>query len=107
MIKLDISVQDNITKMTRRIRTELRNYPQEAEKEFKSLTPIRTGNAVRNTNLVNSNEIHANYQYADVLDRGRHMTPKGMRGSLQAPRGMTQPFMVWAKKRLARIFRKQ
>jgi len=107
MLKVDITVNNNIAKMTRRIRAELKKYPVEAEAEFKSLTPVKTGNARRRTNLVAGNEIHANYQYADVLDRGRHLTPRGMRGSTQAPRGMTIPFMIWAKKKLAYIFRKQ
>ena len=106
MIKLDISVKNDITAMSDRIRRELKAYPQQAETEFIHLTPIKTGNARRKTRLVNSTEIHADYQYADVLDAGRHMTPKGMRGSTQAPRGMTKPFLDWAKKKLAYIFRK-
>ena len=107
MLQVDITVKDDITKMTKRIRTELRRYPVEAEAEFKSLTPVRTGNARRQTNLVNNSEIHANYQYADVLDAGRHLTTRGMRGSTKAPKGMTKPFMAWAKKKLAYIFRKR
>lgn len=57
---------------------------------FRDSTPIKSGNAKANTRLVN-NEIQANYPYAEVLDKGRHMTNKGMRGSNQAPKGMTEP----------------
>lgn len=57
---------------------------------FRSATPRRTGNARRNTKLTRQG-IHAAYEYAAVLDRGRHRTPQGMRGSTQAPRGMTIP----------------
>jgi hypothetical protein len=61
-----------------------------AYKEFVSNTPVRSGNARRST-VLQGNEIQANYGYAQVLDKGRHMTNRGMRGSTQAPKGMTQP----------------
>jgi hypothetical protein len=57
---------------------------------FKKNTPFKTGNARSNTSL-KGNEIHASYPYAGVLDKGRHMTASGARGSLQAPKGMTEP----------------
>ena len=63
---------------------------QEAYKKFVDVTPVRTGNAKRKTRKT-GNSIDANYPYAGVLDKGRHMTPKGMRGSDQAPEGMTKP----------------
>lgn len=62
----------------------------EAFKKFKEVTPVKSGNAKRNTKL-ESNTINADYAYAGVLDKGRHMTTKGMRGSKQAPKGMTKP----------------
>jgi hypothetical protein len=65
---------------------------------FKKLTPVKTGNAKRSTVLKN-NEILAEYEYAPVLDKGRHMTNRGMRGSKQAPKGMSGPtiqrFKAW------------
>jgi hypothetical protein len=63
---------------------------QKAYNYFKSITPIRTGAARRNTKL-EKNVILADYQYAEVLDKGRHMTSSGARGSKQAPRGMSNP----------------
>jgi len=58
--------------------------------EFVKNTPVRSGNARRST-VLQGNEIQANYGYAQVLDKGRHMTNRGMRGSTQAPKGMTAP----------------
>lgn len=54
---------------------------QEAYKHFRDLTPVRTGNARRNTTL-KGDEIQANYAYATRLDQGY---------SSQAPDGMTRP----------------
>lgn len=62
----------------------------EAFSKFKEVTPIKSGNAKRNTNL-RGNTINANYAYATVLDKGRHITSKGARGSKQAPEGMSKP----------------
>jgi len=57
---------------------------------FYDVTPVKTGNAKRNTRL-KGQDIEANYAYAGVLDAGRHMTARGMRGSDQAPKGMSAP----------------
>lgn len=54
---------------------------EEAYEYFKRTTPIRSGNARRNTRRVND-EIRANYPYAQKLDDGY---------SQQAPNGMTEP----------------
>jgi hypothetical protein len=66
------------------------NIAKKAYNKFVDVTPERSGNAKRNTRR-NSNNIEANYPYAGVLDKGRHMTSRGMRGSTQAPEGMTKP----------------
>lgn len=52
-----------------------------AHSEFQKTTPIRTGNARKNTNRVNVG-IEANYDYANKLNNGY---------SRQAPEGMTTP----------------
>jgi hypothetical protein len=57
------------------------NLAKEGFRYFRSITPIRTGNARRNT-FRNGNEIEANYPYARRLDEGY---------SAQARDGMTQP----------------
>jgi hypothetical protein len=65
---------------------------KEGFKYFRSITPIRSGNARRNT-FRNGNEIEANYPYARRLDEGY---------SPQAREGMTQPTIAhmqeWIKK---------
>jgi hypothetical protein len=58
---------------------------------FKYQTPVKTGNAKANTYLTGKNVIEANYQYAGVLDAGRGYRDGRMRGSPQAPRGMSTP----------------
>lgn len=68
---------------------------------FKKLTPRKTGNAQRRTKLV-KDVIEANYAYAPVLDKGRHNTSSGARGSKQAPQGMSKPtvklFRSWVQR---------
>lgn len=71
-----------------------------AYKKFKDITPIKTGNAKRNT-FKTTNSIEANYPYAEVLDKGRHMTTRGMRGSEQAPKGMTEPTIEYIRQHIA------
>ena len=57
---------------------------------MRNITPIRSGYAKDHTRA-EGNNIHADYQYADVLDQGRYMSNRGMRGSDQAPNGLTKP----------------
>lgn len=61
--------------------TQNTKLAEEAYKYFKDITPIKSGNARRNTNLRND-EIQAQYPYAQRLDKGY---------SKQAPDGMTKP----------------
>jgi hypothetical protein len=72
-------------------------------KGFKG-TPEKTGNARRNTRL-RKNTIEGNYPYAAVLDKGRHMTNRGMRGSMQAMIGMTKPTIQYMRLLFRRILR--
>jgi hypothetical protein len=53
----------------------------EAHRYFKSITPVKTGNARRNT-FRTADGVDANYPYAARLDEG---------SSRQAPRGMSDP----------------
>lgn len=91
-------VSSNIQKRLQEV-SKILNDRHLAEKfynKFYELTPEDTGNAKRSTTLKN-NVVEANYQYADVLDKGRHMTRRGMRGSNQAKRGMTIPTIEWIR----------
>lgn len=101
-ISLDIQIKSTLPRTLDAINRKLAKLPQEAYKEFVKNTPVRSGNAKRNTKL-KGNTIEANYAYAGVLDKGRHMTNRGMRGSNQAPYGMTKPTVDYLKKRVAQI----
>jgi len=65
---------------------------EEGYRYFRQITPIKTGNARRNT-IKNKDEVQANYPYARRLDQGY---------SKQAPDGMTKPteeYMIkWIEK---------
>jgi hypothetical protein len=103
MIKFDIKFTAKTSLQNiRQVQSQIKNLPQEAFQFFKDNTPIDTGNARRNTTL-NNNRIVANYDYAEVLDKGRHMTNKGMRGSKQAPKGMSKPTADFIRRRLKQI----
>ena len=107
MIKIDIGINRNlIPNITRRISQRLQNFPKEVHQQFVKVTPVDTGNARRRTRLTAGNRIHAAYPYAQVLDRGRHVTNRGVRGSKQAPRGMSRPVKAWAQRRFRQILRK-
>lgn len=72
-----------ISKRLQQLETALKSekLAQEAYKFFRSVTPIKTGNARRNTHLV-GDTIEADYPYAQRLDNGY---------SKQSPSGMTRP----------------
>jgi hypothetical protein len=93
MIEVSVSVNDKITSDIARIRRQLKSVPKEAHKEFVALTPVRSGNARRNTSL-QGDTIRANYPYAQRLDEG---------WSRQAPRGITRPWEQWLRKRIRQI----
>ena len=62
-----------------------------AYKQFKANTPVRTGNARRNTSLIaltKDHYIEADYPYAKRLDEGY---------SKQSPAGMSAPTIAWIK----------
>lgn len=91
MIDLKISVRSDGELDS--IRQQIAALPREAYDYFKSVTPIRTGNARRRTRL-SGDTIRADYAYAQPLDDGR---------SRQAPRGMTEPTKKWLARRVKQI----
>ena len=102
MITMDVKFNNQVGKMTNRLRQKFAQLPQEAYDVFLKTTPVRSGNARRSTKLRND-VIEADYPYAEVLDKGRHMTTRGARGSNQAPRGMTKPTQEFVRKRVKQI----
>jgi hypothetical protein len=93
MIEVSVSVNDKITGDIARIKRQLAAVPKQAHQEFVALTPIRSGNARRNTSL-QGDTIRANYPYAQRLDEGY---------SRQAPKGITLPWEQWFRKRIKQI----
>jgi hypothetical protein len=61
---------------------------------FKSITPVDSGNAKRNTRKQGSDSIHADYAYAGRLNRG---------WSSQANDGMSKPTIVEIQKYLKKV----
>ncbi|MFY8212575.1 MAG: hypothetical protein ACOVLB_07930 [Candidatus Nanopelagicus sp.] len=94
-LKMNIKVKNTISASLKNIQQKLAALPQEAFKEFVSNTPIRSGNARRKTKL-KSNEIHADYPYAQKLDQGY---------SKQKPKGMVKPTEAFIKKRIKQILK--
>lgn len=104
-MSIQFTVKFNATTTLNNIKTvqaQLANVPTEAYQHFKKITPIDTGNARQNTSL-QGRVITANYNYAAVLDKGRHMTSSGMRGSKQAPNGMSKPTEQFIRNRVRQI----
>jgi hypothetical protein len=76
------------------LRSEVKRLADTLYTEIKQRTPVKTGHAKAGwTKDVKATEfsIENNVPYIGVLDKGRHMTPRGMRGSKQAPKGMVGP----------------
>jgi hypothetical protein len=82
--KLKVDIKTNIQPTLKSMQQKIDKIPQDAYKFFVKETPIRSGNARRNTKLKNKKEIVANYPYAQRLDEGY---------SKQSPQGMTEPTM--------------
>ncbi len=96
MLSVKVNYTDNISKLLKKQKAELKKLPKAAIAEYKALTPIRTGNARRRTTL-HGDVIEANYPYAERLDEGY---------SNQAPEGLTKPFNEWFTKQFRKIFGK-
>ena len=94
-VTLDVNIKNAVTGQLKKIQKKLAMVPKEAYTEFVSETPIRSGNARRNTRL-EKNKIKAQYPYAKRLDDGY---------SKQSPQGMTEPTVDFIKKRVAQILK--
>jgi hypothetical protein len=106
-IKFSVKVNDKITTDLIRKQQQINKLPEQAFMYWKSITPIDKGNAKRNTTFNRANEeIVSNYPYAEVLDQGRGFRDGKMRGSKQAPKGMSKPTEEYIAKQLQKIMRK-
>jgi len=76
------------------LRSAVKSLANEVYQEVRKTTPVDTGRARKGwTKKVQGNdfEIANQVPYIGVLDKGRHMTNRGMRGSKQAPKGIIGP----------------
>ena len=80
-VKLRVDTRD-LDRLVVNGRRAVDQLVQDAYDHFVSITPVRSGNARRNTNLQGRSTITADYPYAERLDTG---------WSRQAPEGMTAP----------------
>lgn len=95
MISVKIDIKDEISRSIQKKVKELRQVPQKAYTFFRAVTPIRTGNARRNT-ILRKDTIVGAYPYAQRLDEGY---------SRQAPSGMTAPTEAFVKKTVDKIIK--
>jgi hypothetical protein len=93
MITLNVKGVQQVSSKLKKIQQKLDKVPKEAHKVFVSNTPIRTGNARRNTKL-QKDKIKANYPYAKRLDEGY---------SKQSPEGMVKPTLEYIRNRIKQI----
>lgn len=97
---IDVKFKVDTSKLlykTRRQKKMLKDLPRRALDFFIKATPIDTGYARLNTKLRDGITIHANYAYADKLDKGH---------SQQAKEGMVKPTEDWLKTQFTRIFKR-
>ena len=81
--------------MTKKMAKQLDNITTDAYDYFVAQTPIKTGNARRNTDLDKPKDtIYADYDYAGRLDAG---------SSRQAPKGMIAPTQRFIQREFDKI----
>jgi hypothetical protein len=100
MFKIEITdpslgyrLKRNLDRMVDRLGIDLYN-------EIRARTPVNSGRAKAGWNKTNNQAgfvIENNVPYIGILDRGRHITNRGMRGSLQAPKGIVGPSLKTIK----------
>lgn len=97
-----IGLSDVKSSLDKELGSAVSRLAQDLFAEIKSRTPVDTGRArkgwsknVGSDNFVIENKV----PYVPILDKGRHMTPRGMRGSKQAPRGIVGPSLTEIKRK--------
>jgi hypothetical protein len=94
---MKVTIKNDITPMTKKLAKQLDNISTDAYDYFVAQTPIKTGNARRNTDLDKPKDtIYADYDYAGRLDAG---------ASRQAPKGMIEPTQRFIQREFDRIIK--
>ena len=95
MFKVEVIDAGSLQKrLSARIRSEVQRLGQAVFTEIKQRTPVDTGRAKAGWKSQNTQagfEITNQVPYIGILDKGRHITRRGMRGSKQAPKGIVGP----------------
>lgn len=102
MFKVEFIDRDLNGRLRKTIDREVQKFGRELLDEIRTRTPVDTGTAragwrkqASTTGFILENRV----PYIGILDRGRHMTNRGMRGSKQAPRGIVGPSLKSIKGR--------
>ena len=88
--------------MASALRSEVTRLSNDLYREIKQRTPVDTGRAKAGWNQqvkLDGFTISNQVDYIGVLDKGRHMTRRGMRGSKQAPKGIVGPSLDSIKRK--------
>ena len=105
MIRMTVDLR-GVTNLLADVATVTKDLTDDTYKFFVAQTPVRSGNARRNTNLasvkdsksgLSKSTIEGDYAYAQRLDEG---------WSRQAPNGMTAPTERYIERRLDELVRK-
>lgn len=103
MLKIEMIGQQGLQgALKAQLRSEVKRLADSLFTEIKQRTPVKTGRAKAGwTKSIKDVDfsIENNVPYIGVLDKGRHMTPNGMRGSNQAPKGMVGPSLESIKRK--------
>lgn len=100
MFKVEVLTAGVAKQLTQEIEQAVDQLGDALFEEIKARTPVKSGTAKAGWDLKKSGSgfvIENPVPYIGILDRGRHMTNRGMRGSLQAPRGMVGPSLKTIK----------
>jgi uracil phosphoribosyltransferase len=95
-----VGIDQTIRQVNDELRSTVKRLADDLFTEVVKTTPVKTGAArggwkktVNDRDFELSNDV----PYVPVLDRGRHMTSRGMRGSKQAPNGIIGPSLKTIK----------
>jgi uracil phosphoribosyltransferase len=89
-----VGIDQTIRQVNDELRSAVKRLANDLFTEVVKTTPVKTGAARGGwTKKVTDRdfELSNNVPYVPVLDKGRHMTARGMRGSKQAPNGIVGP----------------
>lgn len=103
MFRVELVDAGSIQKrLSARIRSEVQRLGQSLFQEIRQRTPVDTGQAKAGWKTKPTQqgfEISNQVPYIGILDKGRHMTRRGYRGSKQAPNGIVGPSLDSIKRK--------